>query len=405
MNIEEGLKELTRIIKDGVKHKDYDHTVKLAEEYYKMVSGDGITDLLRRVVKRETEEEFEMRKTLTNSIIPPTIASTKLPFQKVTRKQALVRVIDWQSGGSEDRKTSLENIISEYWGDASLEKYLEYAFVDYNYIDPNAFLITEFDEFDNKKEKPKPYPFVATSKEAIMFEIKNNNIEYLVIELPIKFMVNGSEMEGSSYTMYLGADTIVLTQTGSRGDKETVEINKVFYTVDYFTPKANKVPARRFGYKRDPQTMGRTFVSVFHEIIPYLNKTLKIDSELDLSAAMTAFPQRFAYVPPCANCNRGKMPDGVVCPVCNGSGREPFHNSTMDVVTLDLPRNKEDMIALDNLLIYKNPPIELLAFQKEYIADLRASVFRGSPSQKGAFSIYITLTRLSVIFEIISTVF
>lgn len=377
MKVAEGLVELIRIIKDNVRHKDYDRVTELADLYYKLVSGDGIAELLHQITKRETEEEYEMRKTITNSIIPPTLSATKLPFQKVVRKQPLERKVDWETeNDTEDKKIELEGYISTYWGDASLEKYFEYAFVDYNYIDPNAFLITEFEEFNPDTEKASPYPFVATSSQAIMFEMKNNILIYLVVMLPIEFKRDGEDTDGHSYTMYLGEDTIRLTQVENESaGEEVIEIENNYYLVEYFKPKANKVPARRFGYKRDSQTQGRTFVSTFHEIIPYLNKTLKIDSELDLSTAMVAFPQRFMYVPPCSNCNKGKMPDGETCPVCNGSGKEPFHNSTMDIVTLDIPRDTNEMVQLENLLVYKSPPIDLLTFQKDYINELRANVF------------------------------
>jgi hypothetical protein len=374
MNKEEGFLKLKEIIENDIKHKDYKRVCNLAKDYYKMVSGDDISDLLRRIVKRETPEEFEMRKLITNSIIPPTLASTKLPFQKALRKKPLTRVIDWEAEGTENKKNDLDLIIAKYWGDTSLEKYLEYAFIDYNYIDPNAFLITEFTEFDPKKEKAKPYPFVATSEQCIMFEINNNILEYLVVELPIKYKDGDGEAEGSKYTIYLGQDTIQFTQTGDKGEN-TIEISNKFYSVAEFTPKDSKVPARRFGYKRDPQTQGRTFVSCFHDIIPYLNKTLKIDSELDLSTAMTAFPQRFAYVDPCPDCNKGKDLNGSVCNTCHGTGKRPLQNSTMDVITLDLPRDPAAMIDLEKMLVYKAPPIELLTFQKEYIRDLQAMTY------------------------------
>lgn len=372
--------ELQRIIKDKVTHQDYERVCALAGDYYKLVTGDGLSDLLRQIVKRETDDEFEMRKALTNSVIPPTLSATKLPFQKVVRKNPLTRVIDWETeGDNENKKSELEKSIGEYWGDASLEEYFEYAFVDYNYLDPNAFLITEFPPFDPKTEKAKPYPFVATSEQAVMYEINNNILEYLVVKLPIKFMRDDVTTDGFSYTMYLGADTILMRQVGSKEVQEdgleVVEINNEFYAIELFEMGAKKVPARRFGYKRDPETAGRTFVSAFHDIINYLNKTLKIDSELDISTAMVAFPQRIAYVPPCSNCNKGKLPDGNICPVCSGTGKEPFHNSVMDIITLDMPRDPADVIQLENLLIYKSPPIELLTFQKEYINEMRTNVF------------------------------
>ena len=372
MTKQEGLLKLTEIIRGNLTHRDYERVTELAETYYKMVSGDGVADLLRRIVKRETEEEFEMRKTITNSIIPPTLASTKLPFQKTVRTKPKKRDISWGDKDDQKRKDEFEQFISHYWGDASLEKFFEYAFVDYNYIDPNAFLITEFDSFNPAREKAKPYPFIATSEQCVMFEMKNNILEYLVVKLPIKYKTEVGEADGFKYTIYLGMDTITFTQVESGG----VEIEKKHYEVQYFTPKNKKVPARRFGYKRDAETQGRTFVSVFHDVIPYLNKTLKIDSELDLSTAMTAFPQRFEYVTPCNECGgSGMLKDGHDCGVCKGSGREPVHNSTMDVITLDMPRDPTMMIDLEKMLVYKAPPIDLLTFQKDYINELRANVF------------------------------
>jgi hypothetical protein len=350
-----------------------------------MVSGDGISDLLEQIITRESQAEFDQRKRLTNSIIPPTLASTKLSFQKAVRKKPKVRKIDWETEGDyEKRQAELEKKIAEYWGDASLEKFFEYAYVDYNYLDPNAFLITEFDEFDSNKEKAKPYPFIATSQQAIMFEFKNNILQYLVVKLPIALVDDkGKEYEGSKYTIYLGTDTIVFTEvrdkpifyTLDNEFPEGIEIGGKYYTVSYFIPKSDKIPARRFGFKHDSQTQGRTFVSVFHDVIPYLNKTLKIDSELDLSTAMTAFPQRFRYVNPCPDCKGGMLLDGKTCGTCHGTGKEPIHASTMDVVTLDLPSDKLDMIDLDKLLVYKAPPIELLEFQEKYIQNLRASIY------------------------------
>ncbi len=371
MNKEEGLIELRRIIKDNVRHKDYKHVCDLADKYYKMVSGDGVTDLLRRIVSRETEEEFAQRKILTESVIPPTLSSTKLMFQRVARKKPKVRKIDWDTDNTEQKKAELEEVIKVYNGDASLERFLEYAFVDYNYLDPNAFLITEFDEFDSTKEKAKPYPFIATSEQAIMFEYKNNILQYLVVRLPIKYLKGDKETDGLKYTMYLGEDTIQLTEAEA-GD---ITIHDKKYVYSEFKPKAKKVPARRFGYKKDPSTHGRTFISVFHEVLAYLNKMLKIDSELDISISMTAFPQRFRYVSPCPDCNKGKRLDGTTCGTCGGTGKEPVHSSTMDIQVFDLPRSPEEMYDLEKLSVTKMPPIELLEFMDKYINNLRASVY------------------------------
>jgi hypothetical protein len=380
-----GYEVLIEVVKNNKTHQDYERVTELADLYYKLVTGDDICDLLKQIITRETEEEFKQRKNITESVCPAILNSTKLPFQKASRKQPIVRKIEF-ANDSDNNKTELEQSIKTFWGDKSLEQYLEYAYIDYNYIDPNAFLITEFAPFDANKEKAKPYPFLAISNECIMFEYQNEILDYLVVKLPIKFLEKEIEKDGFKYTMYLGQDTIELSQVSedSKSESDVILIEgkeRRYFRLIYFNPKNDLVPAIRIGFIRDGETKGRTFISVFHSVLPYLKKTFKIDSELDLSTAMTAFPQRFAYVSPCKNpaCNKGHLLDNTICPDCSGTGTQPFHRGTQDIITLELPKKidgvtNSELIDLEKLLVYKTPPIELLTFQKDYIEYLKKSV-------------------------------
>lgn len=375
-----GLEVLIEVVKNNKTHQDYKRVTDLASKYYKYTTGDKLNEELEQIITRETDDEIKQRRKITNSVCPPVINSTKIIYQKAIRKPPVVRKIDYE-GDNETKKIELEKFIGKYWGDQSLEKYMGYAFVDYNYTDPNAFLITEFSNFNNLKEKASPYPFVATSEEAIMFEYKNEILEYLVVKLPIKYLDKETLQDGAKYTIYLGLDTIVFIQISESDFRvnqingiEVIEIEKKFYLVNYFEPKNEKVPAKRFGFIRDTETKGRTFVSLFHHGWAYLKKTLKIDSELDLSTSMCAFQQRFAYVSPCQNkgCNHGVLLDGSgTCPDCGGTGKQPFHRGTMDIITLELPKDPNEIIDLERLQVTKGPLIELLDFQKEYLEYLK----------------------------------
>lgn len=372
-----GYEVLTEVVKNNKTHQDYKRVVDLADLYYKLTTGDKISDLLKQIITRESVQEFEQRKNITESVCPAILNSTKLPFQKAARKSPIVREIDF-ANDSDKKKAELEQFIKTYWGDKSLEMYLEYAFIDYNYIDPNAFLITEFSDFNPNKEKAKPYPFIVTASEAIMFEYHNEILDYLIVKLPITYLDKETPLPGFKFTMYLGIDTIEITQVSEseKNNEGVIEIEKKFYQVIYFEPKYTKVPAIRLGFIRDAETKGRTFISLFHHVLAYLKKTFKIDSELDLSTSMCAFQQRFAYVSPCKNpaCNKGRLLDNTICPDCNGTGEQPFHRGTMDIVTLTLPKDPADIIDLERLLVYKGPLIELLTFQKDYIEYLKKSV-------------------------------
>ena len=69
------------------------------------------------------------------------------------------------------------------------------------------------------------------------------------------------------------------------------------------------------------------------------------------------------------------MPDGNKCTVCQGTGTQPFHKGTQDVITLGLPRNKEEMIDLEQMAYDHSPDIELLQFDSDYLEKLEKKIW------------------------------
>ena len=369
---------LMQVIDKNIRHEDYNRVTELADTYYAMITGDGLDEMLKRIVTRESEEMFKQRKDITKHITPSILSPTKLPYYKASRKQAIVRLIDYETA-NEDNVNTINQSIKSYWGGKSLEEFLEWAYVDYVYMDPNAFIVTDFNEFDPKESKAKPYPSIIDSHQAIDYKIINEELKYLVTKLDITYIDAGEDKEGFQYTLWLDDYQYQFSQVAERylndkGEKPTV-INGYFYTFKVFEPKTGKITAHRIGFIKDYCTQGRTCVSVFHCALGILEKTLKINSEMDLSTAMVAFPQRFSYVQPCNNCNKGNLTDGSTCPECNGTGVRKHHGSVMDIIELPMPAAKEDMIPLSEMLYYNNPPIDLIKFQNDYCDKLKRTVF------------------------------
>lgn len=383
MKLEVALPYLENIVKSEATLKFYDRRVKLASEYYDYYTGK-LDDRLKKIISRESDVEFNQRKELTNHVSKAILNSAKLPFQKAARKQPLVRKIDFETD-SDTRRKEIDDFIAKYNGDKSLDQYLEQMIVEYNFIDPNAFLIIEFQP-NTELEKAKPYPFIATSSQVVDYNYINGVIDYVIVRLNIQFVEQDKPKDGFKYTMYQGSQTIVFEQVGIDYTEPgaqffTDEIKKFKVSTYQVQTEADPelIPAAiQFGYIPDPETQFETFLSVFDCGLPYLRKTLKTNSELDQSMAMMAFPQRYRYVPNCTapGCNRGIMPDGKECAACGGTGKAKVHKGAQDVQEFDIPKDPLEIMDLAKLAYDHSPNIELLKFQDEYIKSLKIDIHK-----------------------------
>jgi hypothetical protein len=147
-----------------------------------------------------------------------------------------------------------------------------------------------------------------------------------------------------------------------------VATDDVYEIVVYTSHDLNYVPAFRVGVKSDLYTNAKTFVSPLDKAVPILMKIVKANSEFDLTMALHAFPQKLSYAPRCKekDCRDGTLIDGTVCGRCHGSGWETI-TSAQESITLSLPKDKEDMISLENIIRYVDFPVDLATLQEEHI--------------------------------------
>lgn len=397
--LEEGYALLIKTVIKKLQHKHYDRVTHLADLYTKLITGNKIEELLKRFVRREDDALFEQRKELTHAITPAVSEAIMSPFYKVGRVNSIIK--NWIFEKTEDDKSQREeltNAIAKYNGDKSLDQYLQTRFVELSFTDPNAFIVTEFDQVPigpqgEFLEKVSPRPFEVSSTEAINFFYDNNVLKWLIVRLDIIYVEGGVEKPGYSYTIYLPNNAIKFTRVASNRAIVPIEVVAVvetelgiqgyfkvseteLYLVEEFEYPANKVPAFRVGYKKDLVTKAETCVNPMHPALPYFMKTIKTVSEFDLTMALHAFPQKFQYAPRCLGestempCDRGYTSEGKTCGKCKGTGYM-IHTSAQDGVIIRLPKDPKDVVDLEQFVHYEYPPIDLLKFQDEFIKGLK----------------------------------
>lgn len=411
MLLADALALVKRLIETGEKHKDYAHVVDLANTYRIFITGKGIEKKLIRYVRREDPELFAQRVQLTQPITPAVSSSIRQPFNKVTRNDRIRKTITLKTTA---RKPIVEKMAGTFYGasrrkNKGLEYWLKTRFTEMVFIDPNSWTVVEWDTPETASQVISPRPFEVSAEMAHNFFISNDEVKWLFVCQGIKYMstqstgtggtgvTNGTtfggnyKLDGNRWTLYDTDNTIVFEQVDPeylktsgyelRAGESLLKLKEVFYLVRTFQPKVGYVPAFRNGYKRDEETDGRTFVNPWHDALCYFNKSLKTVSELDLTFTLHAFPQKLQYVQKCTGHRNSEgirkgCADGMVqgttsavCPSCKGNGYK-MHTTAQDAILLPMPDSPQDMINLDQVLVYKAPPVELIKLQNDYTQQL-----------------------------------
>lgn len=387
---------LTDVVKNKLRHRDYDRVTEYADKLRRIITGEDMTPLMRRFDKRESEAQFQQRVRITQHITGTVARNLMKPAHKIPRSNGIQRILKYANDEESKKLHEFNRVLRKFWGDKSLDQYLSDWWIELVYSDPNSFVVYEWGDFDSKKERAQPYPFEVSSHEAIYYQFENNILQYLVVlnefeqgagGIPEKVRLdNDNKNITKRYTMYFPGGSIVLDQLSkeeedllrpqpiedkySFGD-EYINIRGGIYRLHDYDSRLDFIPAIRVGFEYDLMTRRRTCVSPLHGALPILMKTIKANSELDLTMSLHAHPQKIQYVAECQapDCNRGRLPDGGECPACNGTGKMAA-TSAQEEISLRMPRDKEDLVALDNIIRYEYPPVDLVKFQHDYIRSL-----------------------------------
>lgn len=394
---------LSKTVK-GTRHPYYKRVTNLADLYLKLITGEDIDSLLIQFNPREDDEMFKQRKRITKTVVGAVSGKVKGPFEKVARSNNVTKkfMVSGDTGSGNVRE--LESALSEYWGDETLDDFMDTRLLDLSFSDPNSFVVTEMFQ-QNATSDVHVFPFEVSSHEAVNFHYSNNSLDFLVVHDGAKkwtmytagFSIvlverkNGEEKKDNNVEVK-GVNVTTRTQMeniGTQEDQTKIKIGARTFMIRVVENPCKEIPAIRIGYKRDEITNGNTYVSPMHKAVQRMEKIIKADSELDLTIALHTFPQKMQYAQKCYGdpqkhelCDGGYIrgKEDEVCKKCNGTGLV-FHTSAQSAIMYELPP-QDDINAgatlpdLDKMVVYKSPPIDLVKFQNEYARMLEDQVLK-----------------------------
>lgn len=375
MEINEVLGNCLDRIEKQEKHKHYEHTVKLANDYRALVTGVGLEDFLRRLKKRESDNDFIARKELTEFINKSVGESLIKPIKKLMRLTNVHSMIKYKDG-SDNEIADVFIKFASIKGEDDVENYIEEELIIQSIIDPNSFVI--MDKYIGVDGEDYPEVQEIPSENVFYYSYKHGRLECLVVQTK-------NHLDKAVYHIYEADNIIVLEELEDKdGDsiKEEIEngfkykIGKKVYSLEIFNHGLNMIPAFRVGFKSDIRTNRETKESFIDPAVPYLKKLVASVSEFDLANAKHAFPRVFAYEQRCPGtpekneiCHNGKIKTkNSVCDRCGGSG-VLIPESSLDSIIMAIPKNREDFIDLSKMMHTESTDIELLNYMKETIKD------------------------------------
>lgn len=386
--VPEALARVAALVRTSGTHPDYARTVEHATLLRDLAAGN-IRAHLRRFVSRETPADYEARLNLTVSTAPAVIAELATPFVQVSalKGSQVEKRFDYDAPVSEAeaarRRDRLTSALGAYYDARPVEDYLSERVMRHVAItDPNAWLLTTFENYDFRSALPRPAPVLLPCELVADFTRAAGVVESVTFR--VQLTTPGGT--GSRYVVYLANEALecwpviytgttpVYTLPEGAAVYETIrdEDGRALAQVRLLQHRAGRVPASPVGWVPDPLTEGRTYVSPLYPALPFLLKGMGLDSELDITMQKVVHPHKSQYVPACPGepnqgCTGGVTSTGNTCTRCNGTALSPIATSAMDVAIYPLPKNPDDTkLKLNELVYFSIPPMELPKFQLEY---------------------------------------
>lgn len=357
---------------NGTRHPLYNRSSMMQKEYTMWLTGEGLNEKVRRLRRREADEDYKERKEVTVQLLPRVMANARDSFGEAFRNNNIKISID---SIDNEALAGLKAQLATFNVYDSLEEFWQNKFLNLSFTDPNAWIVT-------KIYAGKTAPIIVSSQQMLMYEYNNHKLDYVC------FVKDG--------THYLWSHDIVLTckpkELGKWEEERTDDYGNAVIGSVYITDKLGReyivdysevynytdTFAIQVGYIPH-YTVEGLYVSPAEKSRPDITRLINLCSEYDINILFHVFLQKFEYAQPCTerSCSGGiNQVDGSTCSHCKGTGFEPSHGSSMDTVKLPLPFNgsANEMIDLSKLSHYAKLPIEVLNHQREELLQCIKSI-------------------------------
>jgi hypothetical protein len=335
--------------------------VEIAEFWTKMTTGRSQDDIIIKFRPNESKQQKQQRINVTNTHTRYFSERIKTIYREVDRTDGIKDTLEYPDVEASQAKLKvLTDSVENYYGADSIDRFNDDYLLSYAGSDPNAFLLTNFKEFDADTEKPEVYPTIISSQNIRSYGRDNNLLNHLAFDesFQIKDKTAGIHYlftKGFSYKLtevikgidVEGKEIITLEQyrTGDVGFNAKIKGKKeTQYIYEQFDSKMDSVPAIQFGWVRSIEHNDELILESY--LLPakeLLIESIKDKSELDLTLTLHGIAKEIAYVPACNykadnhKVCQGGIVNGSNCPKCSGTGKMPIHRSTQDILTIELP--------------------------------------------------------------------
>ena len=385
-----------QLVADNKTTKAVEEARAIRKFWRAMVLGIGQSEIIVIYNKPEDDSQKKLRKRVTNSKTRYVTSKIFTTYCEVDRSD---RIVLTSEHSDENALGSINKNALSFYGDQSIDGFLNENLKHYAAADPNAFLLYNSKPYERETGEPDLYPSIIESTDLRLWHFDCNDLQALAFKVGA---VEHLWLKDRSYTIITtdkitpeeaerqSAVKINLPKNSSVNlkawtlEKGIHDIRITIPVVKDESPDSNNVyliehshglgtiPAFRMGWVKSFEHETDVLESMLLPAKERYEELMQKKSKYDTHLAVHGIAKEIIYLPKCNNvvnnmvCIDGKI-NGEKCGKCKGSGKMPIHKSELDIFTIEITMDDQTMELIDasKLHQYVEIPKHIIDMHKE----------------------------------------